>query len=176
MEILDEIESDTWHILTTAYTHQQFIENILSSATRFDLANRLVALNALEEVLVIRLARLADRRKDARSVWMLLKCRSFQESSAVVKAAAKSFLSLVEPVLKIRHEQIAHMKPGVRNSLEPKDLPPEVLEATKALIRLVDVARDKPMGYFYKVGSMEPVIDLKASVIAGTMVTATSEL
>jgi hypothetical protein len=176
VEILDEIESDTWHILTTAYTHQQFIENILSSGTRFDLANRFVALNALEEVLVIRLARLGDKRRDARSVWMLLKCCSFQESSAVVKDAAKSFLSLVEPVLKIRHEQIAHMKPGVRGSLEPKDLPPEVLKAIKALIQLIDVARGKPIGYFYKVGSMEPVIDLKASVIAGEMVTKKSKL
>lgn len=172
MEILDEIESDTWHILVALYTHQQMMENIFNGGTRFDLANRFVALNALAEILVIRLARLADKRRDARSVSMLIKRGSFLAPPAEVKAAAENFLSLADPVVKTRHEQIAHMKPGVLNNLEPRDLSPEVLRAIEALVRLVDIARGKPLSYCYKVGSMEPIINLKASVSAGEMVAA----
>lgn len=37
--ILDEIESDTWHILVVLFTHRRMMENIFSSGTRFDLEN-----------------------------------------------------------------------------------------------------------------------------------------
>jgi hypothetical protein len=170
MKILDEIQAEAWHILTSIYTHQRLVEALPNSATRYDLANQLVALNALGEILVIRIARLADKRKDARSVSLLLKRGTFTASKASVKSTAENFLLLAEPVVKIRHEQIAHMKPGILSSLEPQDLPVEVLRATESLIELIDIAREKPISYTYKVGSMESIIDLRASLAAGAMV------
>ncbi len=172
MTIRDELETEAWHILTSIYTHQRLMESLPKSPTRFELANQLVALNALLEMLVIRIARLADKRKDARSVSMLLKRGTFPVSSATVKVAADRFLSLSEPVVKMRHEQIAHMKPGTLSSYEPKNLPAEALRATESLIDLVDIARGQPLSYTYKVGSMEPAIDLRASLAAGKMVAA----
>lgn len=171
MTILDEIEAETWHALVAIYTHQRFMETLAASATRFDLANQLVAMHALMEMIVIRISRLADKREDARSVSMLLKRGSFQAPRVAVEEAANRFISLAGPVLKIRHEQIAHMKPGVLSSLEPRSLPTEALRATEALVELVDIARDQPLSYTYKIGSKEPAIDLKASLIVGEMVT-----
>lgn len=168
--ILDEIETEAWHILTSIYTHQQLMEGLAKSPTRFELANKLVAINALLEMLIMRIARLADKRKDARSVSMLLKRGSFPVSSVTVKVAAERFLSLAEPVVKIRHEQIAHMKPGTLSSYEPQDLPAEALRAAEALIDLIDIARGHPLSYTCRVGSIEPVIDLRASLAAGEMV------
>lgn len=172
MTILNEIEAETWHILTVIYTHQRLMEDLPSSTTRFHLANQLVAMNALMEILVIRISRLADKRKDARSISMLLKRGTFPTPRAKVEAAARHFLSLAEPVVKIRHEQIAHMKPGALSSFEPRNLPAEALRATEALIELVDIARGKPLSYTYRVGSREPVIDLKASLSCGKTVAA----
>ncbi|WP_420177755.1 hypothetical protein [Kerstersia gyiorum] len=172
MTILEEFEVEAWHILVAIYTHQRLIEGLTSSATRFDLANQFIALTALLEMLVVRVARLVDKRKDARSVSMLLKHGSFSGSQSTVKAAAEKFATLAEPVVKMRHERIAHMKPGVLSSYEPQGLPKEVLRATESLIDLIDTARGQPMSYTYKVGSMEALIDLKASLAAGKMVAA----
>lgn len=171
MTILAEIENETWHILTAIYTHQRLKEGLTKSRTRFELANQFVALNALLDILVIRIARLADKRKEVRSVSMLLKRGSYQAQSNKVETAANRFLMLAVPVVKIRHEQIAHMKPGTLSTNEPKDIPAEVLRATESLIDLIDIARGQTLSYLYKVGSMEPVVDLKASLIAGKMVT-----
>lgn len=49
-------------------------------------------------------------------------------------------LSFAESVLLIRQEQIAHMKPGVINNLEPKDMPSAVLRAIEALFTLSEVS------------------------------------
>ncbi|AQW02759.1 TPA: hypothetical protein RHY09_002374 [Escherichia coli] len=170
MTILEEMEAEAWHILTTIYTYQRLMEGLTNSSTRYELANQLVALNALLEMLVIRLARLADKRKDVRSVSMFLKRGSYSASPEAVKLAAEKFLALAEPVLKIRHEQIAHMKPGTLSSFEPRELPNEALRATEALIDLIDIARDHPQSYTYRVGSQEPAINLRASVETSELV------
>ena len=95
---------------------------------------------------------------------MLIKRGTYPAAAADVEKAATSFLSLAEPVVKVRHEQVAHMKPGVLSSYDPQDLPSELLRAVEALIDLVDTARGVPLSYTYRVGSMEPAIDLKASL------------
>lgn len=172
MTILEEFETEAWHILVAIYTHQRLMESLTSSATRYDFANQLIALNALLEILVVRVARLADKRKETRSVSMLLKRGSFSAPQAIVEAAAEKFVAHAEPVVKMRHERIAHMKPGVLSSYEPRDLPREALRATESLIELIDTARGQPLSYTYKVGSMEALIDLKASLAAGKMIPA----
>lgn len=170
MTILDEIQIEAWHILTSIYTHQRMIESLPQSLTRYELADKFVALNALSEALIIRIARLADKRKDVRSVSMLLKRGSYSAPAVDVDNAANNFLLLAEPVIKIRHEQIAHMKMGVLSSYEPQALPNEALRATEALIYLIDVASEKVIAYEYKVGSIEAVIDLRASLAANSMI------
>ncbi|WP_406227088.1 hypothetical protein ACI7YU_18670 [Pseudomonas siliginis] len=170
MTILDEIQIETWHLLTTIYTHKRMMESLPQSLTRYEMADKFVALNALAEMLIIRIARLADKRRDVRTVSMLLQRGTFPAPMADVDHAAQRFLSLAEPVVKIRHEQVAHMKMGVLSSYEPQVLPNEALRATEALIHLIDVARQKVVLYEYKVGSMEAVIDLRASLAAGSMI------
>lgn len=170
LALLEEIQAEAWHILTAIYTHQQLKGGLAKSATRYDLANQVVALNALGEMLIIRVARLADKRKDTRSVSMLVKRRCFSAPATQVEAAATRFLSLADPVVRIRHEQIAHMRPGVLSTHEPKDLPVEALRATEALVDLIDIASGRPLSYKYKVGSIEAVIDLRASLEVGSMV------
>ena len=157
-------EAEAWHILTTIYTYQRFMEGLTNSSTRYELANQLVALNSLLEMLVIRLARLADKRKDVRSVSMFLKRSSYSASPEAVQLAVEKFLALAEPVLKIRHEQIAHMKPGTLSSFEPREFPNEALRATEALIDLIDIARGHPLSYTYRVGTQEPVVNLRVSL------------
>ncbi len=170
MTILEEIEVEAWHILTTIYTYQQLTDGLANSNTRYELANQMVALNALYEILVIRLARLADKRKDVRSVSTFLKRGTYPASTESVKLAADKFLKLAIPVLIIRHEQIAHMKQGTLSSFEPRGIPNEVLMAAEALIDLIDIARGQNLSYTYRVGSQELHIDLRASVQTGEMV------
>lgn len=167
MTILEEIESEAWHILASIYTYQELLGTLTTSPTRYELGNQFVALNAILEILVVRIARLADRTKGVRSVKMLLKRGSFQASAADMQLVADKFLLCAEPVVKIRHEQIAHMRPNILSSFEPRNLPAEALRATESLIELVDLARGNPQSYIYKVGSMEPPVDLRASVAAG---------
>lgn len=172
MSILDEIETEAWHILTSIYTYQRMIESLADCPTRYELANNLVALNALAEMIVIRTARLADKRKDARSISMLLKRVNFSAKTKDVENSAITFLSLAEPVIKIRHEQIAHMRPGTLSSYPIEPLPKVAIQAVEALIDFIDIARDKEVSYKYKVGSQEAVVDLRASLQKGSKVTA----
>lgn len=172
MTILDEIQQEAWHILTALYTYQRMAESAAKSATRYELANHLVSVTALAEMLVIRVARLADRTKGTRSVSMLIKRSNFAERTEAVEQAAKKFLSLSAPVMKIRHEQVAHMRPGILSSYPLEPLPLVVIPATEALIDLIDVARGKAVSYVYQVGSVEAKIDLRASLESGSVVTA----
>lgn len=175
MTILDEIQIETWHILTNIYTYKRMMESLSQSLTRYEMVDKFVALNALAEMLIIRIARLADRRTDVRTVSMLLKRGTFPAPMADMDHAAQRFLLLAEPVVKIRHEQVAHMKMGVLSSYEPQGLPNEALRATEALIHLIDVARQTVILYEYKVGAMEAVIDLKASLAEGSMIPASTQ-
>jgi len=170
--LLDEIQNEAWHILVSIYTHQRLVESLPNCLTRYDMANQFVAINELVEMLIIRIARLADERKDARSISLLLKRVNFGAASTEVAAAGQKLLLLAKPLVKFRHEQVAHMKPGVLSSYEPKNLPTEALRSTEALIDLIDTARKQHVSYTYKVGSMEALIDLRASLAAGTMVAA----
>lgn len=170
MTILDEIQLEAWHILTTVYTHQRMMESVPRSSTRYEMADKFVALNALSEMLIIRIARLADTRPEVRSVKILLKRATFTAPVADVEQAAQAFMLHAKPVVKIRHEQVAHMKMGVLSSYEPQEIPHDAIKATEALIHLIDVARQKICDYSYTVGSMEAVIDLRASLAAGAMI------
>lgn len=169
--ILDEMQQDVWHILTVLYTYQRIAESTAKSATRYEMANHIVSANSLAEMLVIRVARMADKTKGTRSVSLLLKRSNFGERAELVAQAGQEFLSLSKPVMKIRHEQVAHMKPGVLSSYPLEPLQSVVIRAIEALVDLIDVARGEAVSYVYKVGSMEAKVDLRASLANGLMVT-----
>ncbi|MEL5666297.1 hypothetical protein [Serratia ureilytica] len=174
MEILDEIENEVWFILTSIYTHQRMVENItniLKSSTRYELANQFVAMNAVVEILIIRIARLADKTRGMRTVSMLVKRWPFPKLLDQVELAANDFLALAKPIVKIRHEEIAHMKPGICSNYGYTAIPAQVIKAAESLVRLIDVAKEQQQTYTYRVGSMEAEIDLRASLVAGKMVT-----
>lgn len=167
MTILDEIQTEVWHIMMAAYCYQRKSERLAESRNRHEMIDDIVALNALAESVVVRISRLGDKRKDCRSVAMLIKRGNFGNCEAEVKRKAEDFQAAVEPVLKIRHEQIAHMKPGTISSYPLNPLPSEALTALERIIRLVDQARSKAVQYFAKVGSQEAAIDLRLSLQKG---------
>ncbi|CAI0996110.1 Uncharacterised protein [Serratia liquefaciens] len=174
MGILDEIENEVWFILTSIYTHQRMVENItniVKNSTRYELANQFVAMDAVVEILIIRIARLADKTKGMRTISMLVKHWPFQKSLEQVKLAADDFLALAKPIVKIRHEEIAHMKPGICSNYDYPKIPTPAIKAAESLVRLIDIARGQQQTYAYRVGSMEAEIDLRASLVAGKMVT-----
>ncbi|HDY7443191.1 TPA: hypothetical protein RQJ37_004401 [Vibrio vulnificus] len=170
MSILDEVETEVWHILATIYTYQQQTAGLSGQTTRYDFANTLVARNALAEMVVIRTARLADRTRKVRNMEMLLKRVNFGERTKEVESAVQDFMVAVAPVVKKRHEEIAHMKPGTLSSYPVEPLAGETLEAVSKLVTAVDVARNNIVTYKYKVGSLEQVIDLRESLVAGKRV------
>lgn len=176
MSILDEIETEVWHILTSIYTYQQMTTSIGGNSTRFEIASTLVSRNALAEMVVIRTARLADRTRKVRNMDMLLKRVNFGEREKDVEAAIKEFTIAVSPVVRKRHEEIAHMKPGTLSSYPIESLGIDTLEAVSKLVTAVDVARNNIVKYSYKVGSQERVIDLRESLITGERVFLVEEL
>ncbi|HCF7540545.1 TPA: hypothetical protein NI617_004526 [Pseudomonas aeruginosa] len=135
------------------------------------MGNQFVALNALSEMLVLRIARLADKDKKLRTVSMFLKRGNFAAPDEDVKNAADKFITQAGPVVKMRHEQIAHMKLGTLSSYEPKSIEASVISAVIALVEFVNVARQQTVSYRYRVGSQEAEVDLLASLEAGSRVT-----
>lgn len=166
MTILEEIENEVWFILVSIYTHQELMSSLTTSQTRYELGNQFVTLNALTELLILRIARLADRTKGVRSIAMLLKRGTFQASTADMQLVADKFYAYAASVVKIRHEQIAHMKPGTLSIYGPREIPNAVLRGTEILVELIDLAKGSLQSYIYTVGSQESDVDLRASVMA----------
>lgn len=170
MTILEEIQNEAWFALVSVYTYQELLGSLGNSPTRYDMGNQIVALNAIVELLILRIARLADRNKGVRNTTMLVNRGSFPGSPAAVKAVADRFMTLAAPVVKIRHEEVAHMKPSILSIYQPRDIPSEALRAMETLIELIDVAYGQQQSYIYRVGSRESEVDLRASVAAGKRV------
>ncbi|MBW4238782.1 hypothetical protein JRY02_08980 [Enterobacter roggenkampii] len=170
MTILEEVQNEAWFALVSIYTHQELMGTLASCPTRYEMGNQLIALNAIVELLILRIARLADRTKKVRNTKMLLEKGAYPGTYADVKLAAERFMSFATPIVKIRHEEVAHMKPGIVSTYGPRIIPTEALRATESLIELIDVAYDQQQSYSYRVGSCEPEVDLRASVVAGTRV------
>lgn len=162
---LKEICDDVWHILLHLYSFQDRSSRALaSSSTRYELASELVALNAISENIIMRVGRLADKRKDVRSI------KNFCKSNVLspeVSALAEEFRHKAEAVLEHRHERIAHMKAGTLSSYQIDVLPSSVLSAIETLIHFVDSATGHPQRYLLKVGSQENQVDLRVSVSEG---------
>jgi hypothetical protein len=169
--LLDEIKSEAWHILAYFYTYQRMAESAPKCATRYELANNIIATNAISEMIIIRLARLSDKTKGTRSISMFLKQLDISKRNSQTDEAAKKFLLLSEPIVRIRHEEIAHMRPGVLSSYPLSPLPTSAHRATEALINFIDLARGELVAYIYSVGSLEPQIDLRTSLASGNFVT-----
>lgn len=167
-ETFQEIRDDIWHILLHMHSFQDRLSRAAaSSSTRHELASDLVALNAIAENIIIRVGRLADKRKDVRSIKNF--CKSLKLSKESTDLAAE-FQHKAEAVLEFRNNRIAHMKSGDLSSYPVNELPSSVLSAIETLIRLVDSFAGNPQGYLLKVGSQEKRVDLRASVIEGRRV------
>lgn len=170
MTILEEVQNEAWFAMVSIYTHRELMGTLASSPTRYEMGNQFVALNAIVELLVLRIARLADRTKKVRNIEMLLKKGSYPGKFADVKLAADRFMSFADIIVKIRNEEVAHMKPGTVSTYQPRIIPTEALKATETLIELIDVACGQQQSYSYRVGSREPEVDLRASVMVGERV------
>jgi hypothetical protein len=161
---LAEIKSDVWHILLHLFAYQERSSRLGSCGTRVDLVHEIVALNALAEIIVLRVARLADARRDVRSIKNY--CKRHPVSSDSQSLAAR-FHQTAEAVVRLRHEKIAHMKPGDSSGYPLDPVPAEVFRAIEWLVCLVDSLSGTEVKYVLRVGSQERLIDLRASVSSG---------
>ncbi|MDS7757509.1 hypothetical protein G9400_06570 [Klebsiella michiganensis] len=93
MTILEEVQNEAWFALVSIYTHQELLGTLASSPTRYEMGNQLIALNAIVELLILRIARLADRTKKVRNTKMLLEKGTYPGTYADVKLAAERFMS-----------------------------------------------------------------------------------
>jgi hypothetical protein len=158
---LDEIRDDVWHILLHVSAYQEKSSRLgASGLTRIELVQEVVALNALAESIVMRVARLADKRRDVRSIKNY--CRDHsppEEASSLVDR----FHQAAEVVVSIRNNRIGHMKAGDVSGYPVAPLPSEVLSAVGALVRLVDNLSQAVVSYSLRVGGQERLVDLRAA-------------
>jgi hypothetical protein len=168
MTAQDELTDDVWHILLHVYSYQHRSCRLQAPPpTRIELADELVALSALAESIVMRIARLADKRRDSRSIKNF--CKG-QHLAPQAKVLADKFYEVAKPVVSIRHERIAHMKAGDLSAYPVDALPPAVLPAVETLVLLVDAIQARSIRYLLKVGSQERLVDLRTSVMRGKRV------
>ena len=170
MDGLWELKDDVMHILLHVHSYNEKSKAILTnSPTRYEMAYELVALSSIAQNIIIRVARLADKRKDVRSVKNTMKLDRFKTDSKL-NELANEFYKISEPVNEIRHKALAHMKSGDLSSYPIEPLQNEVRQAISVLVNLVDVMAGERVNYRFKVGSQERAIDLKASVMEGKKV------
>lgn len=161
--MLDEVKNDVLHILIATYVYQQRVPRIVEkSATRWELCEEFVLLDALVKTIVLGISRLADKRRDVRSLKNAIKKAPLNENPAN-KDVVDKFVVACKPVLEIRHKQLAHMKPGDFSNQSMPTLPQEVTLAVNALVNAVDRLNGKLVPYQYRVGSQELPVDLRAA-------------
>ncbi len=170
LDVFSELKDDVMHILLHVHSYNEKSKSIMTdSSSRYKMVYERVALSSIAQNIIIRVARLADKRKDVRSVKNTMKLNRFKNDSKLDKLA-KEFYKISEPVNEIRHNILAHMKPGDMSSYPFEPLQNEVWEAISALVNLVDAMTGKQVNYKFKVGSQEKLIDLRASVMKGKRV------
>ena len=167
--LFDEIRDDIFHLLLHVYVYQDKSARINNcSPTRYDIASELVALNAVAESITLRVARLADQSKSVRSFKNLFKKTPSVEAG--ITRLFEEFERVSQPVLRQRHDRIAHMKVGEVSSYPISPLTHETLRCVEVIVNLFDDISNRKVGYFYKVGSQEKAIDLRQSVMQGCRV------
>jgi len=158
--MLDEIKDDIMNILLHIHVYNEKSKRILDiSRTRYELAYEIIALNSIAQDIILRTSRLGDKRKDVRSIKNVLKNISNYNEDLV-----NIFYNEIKKVLKIRHEQIAHMKLGTVSEYPIEQIPKCVYTAINALVNLIDNINGAPVEYTYSVGSQEQNINLRQSV------------
>jgi hypothetical protein len=158
--VFDEIKDDLLHILMCMFAYKEKVNNVDGSASMASFTSEIIAANALAEMIVIRVARLGDKRKDVRSIKNLQKRLSNAQVNSANKEITK-FLNDVEPVLKKRHETIAHMKSGTVTQYPLTPFTPEVATAIISLVSLVDAINGERVNYILRPSSSSAPIDLR---------------
>jgi hypothetical protein len=168
--LFEEVRDDVWHIMLNLYTYQQKSLRIASdNPTRNSLVDELVSLNALASIITLRVARLADKPKSSRTIKKLAKQFTVAKGSQLDQLI-EHFDDAVDPVVKIRHNSIAHMKPGEISSYPLEPLDNCVVAAIEALIPLIDEFFGGVVEYRMSPGKQERSVDLRASVAVGKKV------
>jgi hypothetical protein len=162
--VLNEIRDDIWHLLVHVYTYQDKSRRVLEvTPTRYELANEIVALNALADSITLRVARLADQRSDVRSIKSLKK-KHFN-STKRLENLLEEFEDQAKPVRTQRNERIAHMKGSELSAYQIAPLTPETVACIEKLVELVDEFSGQPVEYTLRVGSQESPLNLRRSIM-----------
>lgn len=158
--MFDEIRDDLLHILMCMFAYKEKVSNVDSSVSTVRFSSELIAANALAEIIVVRVARLGDKRKDVRSIKNLQKDLPKEQVNSVKKELTQ-FFEDVKPVLKRRHETIAHMKLGILTEYPLAPFNHDVVTAIISLITLVDAINGKKVSYILRPRSFSKPIDLR---------------
>ena len=161
--MLDEIKDDFLHILVCMYSYKVKSDHLDGAMLSHLLAAEIVCMNALAENIILRVARLGDKRKDVRSIKNLKK----QLPSSLVASAKREFDKFfldVEPVLNIRHERIAHMPEGTITSYSVAPIPKSVQDSVINLMELIDKLNGDRMVYKFQVSRDTRGVNLREEI------------
>lgn len=169
-EYLKQLKNDVWHILLHLYVHRAKTARLAPrEASREELAEDIIALNSLADAVLLRIARLADRSKNVRSIKNFIKRFGCQLTDQSLELADQ-FHAYAAEVVDLRHNKLAHMKEGTLSEYPIEQLPKSAAESTSAVVNFISSINRKNPTYTLSVGSNERNIDLIRSLSSGETV------
>lgn len=159
----DIIRAEIFNLLVLLFALLRKPASCVMRSARPDLLAELIAVDCLQDSVILGLSRLADSRTDAWSFRQLIKDpevrKAIADTASLEELLAKYEIA-VKPVKQHqRHERIAHLakNPQGTPSVYTKEL--EVL--TRQAVQVLDRALGEKQEYVLRVGSKEAPINLR---------------
>lgn len=160
---LDIVQTEIFNLLVLLFAFSRKPAPCVVRSTRHELLAELIAVDCLQDLIVLGLSRLADPRKD---VWSFRELIKYQEGrspiggKASIKALLGKFESAVKPIQNHhRHERLAHLA-KVRRST--KGVAVKTLEElARQAVEVLDHILGAKQKYVLRVGSTEAPINLR---------------
>ena len=139
-----------------------------SAIDRYQFVGQLVMAKCTVRDIVIRLTRLEEKGHGAKLFREITKNGSKITDYANVinswTSAVKSYRDKISHLKKERNEFIAHLKDTNPSAYNVESIPIELRECIIEAIKVVDTFRNEKVIYTFKVGTMEPVINLRKHI------------
>ena len=152
---IDALKTEVLTILRFQAAHKRIFEfEDIQKISRIEFADRIIALKAIENDLVVRICKFAD---DTRGVHSFLKAiREFPSSSLngpETMRKINEFQSSIKYIKKRRHEKLAHLKIG---ELDDEYVPErDLLPVIKLIVEIIDLMCNEKVNYLWSDGRYE---------------------
>lgn len=152
---IDAFKAEALAFLRFQLAHKRILEfKDIRNISRVELADRIVALKAIENDLVIRICKFDDNTKGVHSFPKATRelPPSFINQSEVIKKVTE-FGSLIKDFRRRRHEKLAHLKIGeLDNEYEPDR---NLLPAIRLIVAIIDLMDNQKTDYLWSDGRYE---------------------